>query len=236
MSSDVLPDDPERLKAMLLTERVQNDRLRLIIKELQRHRFGGRAQTLPENQMLLVLEDVERAEADRAAQPIAHRPRIDRLGPTSAGPTGKRCPGHLPRIEVVDDIDDKTCPCCQGKLHRIGEDRSERIDIVPAQFRVPVSRRPNYVCRTCEDGGVQAPAPARLIKGGLPTEATIAQLLVSKYADHLPPYRQARFAPARASIWIAQRWSMGRPCRLAPTPAARTTPHEAQGIAQTVRG
>ena len=77
-------------------------------------------------------------------------------------------------------------------MHRIGEDVSERLDIVPAQFRVLVVRRPKYACRSCEDVVVQAPAPARLIEGGLPTEATVAQVLVSKYADHLPLYRQAQ--------------------------------------------
>src|SRR4029077_15975523 len=138
------------------------------------------------------LEDGEQAEADRAAktdgsspedrQARAHKRRINRGA----------LPGHLPRIEVVVDINDKACPCCQGELHRIGEDRSERLDIVPAQFRVLVTRRPKYACRTCEDGVVQAPAPARLIEGGLPTEATVAQVLVSKYADHLPLYRQAQ--------------------------------------------
>ena len=63
---------------------------------------------------------------------------------------------------------------------------------MPAQFRVLVVRRPKYACRACEDVVVQAPAPARLIEGGLPTEATVAQVLVSKYADHLPLYRQAQ--------------------------------------------
>src|SRR3954463_7754555 len=191
MPSDALPDDPETLKAMLLAERVQNERLRQIIKELQRHRFGRRAETLPEDQMLLGLEDVEQAAAEFAAetddasalerQARAHKRRINR----GALPT------HLPRVEIVIHIDDKTCPCCQGELHRIGEDRSERLDIVPAQFRVLLTRRPKYACRTCEDGVVQAPAPARLIEGGLPTEDTVAQVLVSKYADHLPLYRQS---------------------------------------------
>jgi transposase len=64
--------------------------------------------------------------------------------------------------------------------------------MVPAQFRVLVTIRPKYGCRSCEDGVIQAPAPARLIEGGLPTEATVAQVLVSKYADHLPLYRQAQ--------------------------------------------
>ncbi len=69
---------------------------------------------------------------------------------------------------------------------------AERLDVVPAAFRVLVVRRPKYACRSCEDVVVQAPAPARLIEGGLPTEATVAHVLVSKYADHLPLYRQAQ--------------------------------------------
>lgn len=69
---------------------------------------------------------------------------------------------------------------------------SERLDIVPAQFRVLVIRRPRYACRACEEVVVQAPAPARLIEGGLPTDDLVAQVLVSKYADHLPLYRQAQ--------------------------------------------
>lgn len=99
-------------------------------------------------------------------------------------------PAYLPQIEVAIDIDNKICPCCQGELHRIGEDRSERMDLVPAQFRILVTRRPKYACRACEDGVMQAPAPTRLSEGGLPTEATVAQVLVSKYADHLPLYRK----------------------------------------------
>jgi transposase len=63
---------------------------------------------------------------------------------------------------------------------------------MPAQFRVLVVRRPKYACRACTDVGVQAPAPARLIEGGLPTEATVAQVLVSKFVDHLPLYRQVQ--------------------------------------------
>ena len=93
---------------------------------------------------------------------------------------------------MVVDIEDHSCPCCRNALHRIGEDCSERLDIIPAQLRVLVVRRPKYACRACEEVVVQAPAPARLIEGGLPTEATVAQVLVSKYADHLPLYRQAQ--------------------------------------------
>lgn len=74
----------------------------------------------------------------------------------------------------------------------MGEDLSERLDMIPAQFRVIVTRRPKYACRACEEVVIQAPAPARLVQGGIPTEATVAHVLVSKYADHLPLYRQAQ--------------------------------------------
>ena len=69
---------------------------------------------------------------------------------------------------------------------------SERLDIIPAQFRVIVTRRPKYACRSCTDGVVQSPAPMRLIEAGMPTEATVASVIVSKYADHLPLYRQSQ--------------------------------------------
>src|SRR3981189_3347099 len=192
MPSDALPDDLETLKAMLLAEQCESERLRQIIKELQRHRFGRRAETLPEDQMLLGLEDVEQTAASDWGREDESAP------PEGAARAAKRrtnrgsLPAHLPRLDIVVDIDDKVCPCCRAELHRIGEDKSERLDMVPAQFRVLLTPRPKYACRTCEDGVMQAPAPARLIEGGLPTEATVAQVLVSKYADHLPLYRQAQ--------------------------------------------
>ena len=189
---EALPDDPNELKAMLLAERARNERLVQIIKEMQRHRFGRRAETLPEDQMLLALEDVEQTEAGDAAatesKSAAARSEAARRRRRNRG----ALPAHLPRIETIVDIDDKTCPCCKGELHRIGEDVSERLDVVPAQFRILVTRRPKYACRACEEGVAQAPAPARLIEGGLPTEAIVAHVLVSKYADHLPLYRQAQ--------------------------------------------
>ncbi|CAJ0855570.1 hypothetical protein AMST5_00865 [freshwater sediment metagenome] len=189
---ETLPDDPNELKAMLLAERARNERLVQIIKEMQRHRFGRRAETLPEDQMLLALEEVEQTEAVAAAateaKSAAEREKAARKRRTNRG----ALPAHLPRIETIVDIEDKACPCCKGALHRIGEDVSERLDVVPAQFRVLVTRRPKYACRACEGAIVQAPAPARLIEGGLPTEATVAHVLVSKYADHLPLYRQAQ--------------------------------------------
>ncbi|KQT62265.1 MULTISPECIES: IS66 family transposase [unclassified Aureimonas] len=198
--ADTLPNDPGTHatnfvcadKAMLIAERLRAERLEQIIKELQRHRFGRRAETLPEDQLLLGLEEVEQGvAADEAAEekdaPTAKAERITRRRANRGS-----LPAHLPRIETVVDIEEKACPCCRHALHVIGEDVAERLDIVPAQFRVLVTRRPRYGCRACEGVVVQAPAPARLIEGGMPTEATVAHVLVSKYADHLPLYRQTQ--------------------------------------------
>jgi transposase len=116
MPNDALPDDLETLKAMLLAERCESERLRQIIKELQRHRFGRRAETLPEGQMLLGLEDVEQtaacddATADQAAPAErtarAHKRRINRGS----------LPALLPRIEIVVDVDDTACPYCAAQI------------------------------------------------------------------------------------------------------------------------
>ena len=76
-------------------------------------------------------------------------------------------------------------------MSRIGEDVSERLDVIPAQFRVLVTRRPKYACRRCSQAVAQAHAPEHVVPGGLPTELFIAWIIVSKFGDHLPFYRQA---------------------------------------------
>jgi transposase len=192
IAAEALPDDANMLKAMLLAERAESERLRQIIREMQRHRFGRRAESLPTEQLLLGLEEVEQVEAASDAGNEQNDPAERRKRAAGRRANRGALPAHLPRIETVVDVASQICPCCSGTLHRIGEDVAERLDIVPAQFRVLVVRRPKYACRACEDIVVQAPAPARLIGGGLPTEATVAQVLVSKYADHCPLYRQSQ--------------------------------------------
>ncbi|RWL43451.1 MAG: IS66 family transposase [Mesorhizobium sp.] len=191
-AASALPDDPHALQAMLLAARVENERLRQIIKELQRYRFGRRAESLPEDQLLLGLEEAEQVEAEGFASVEAADPAKRDARARKRRANRGSLPAHLPRVEQVIDIADKICPCCRGQLHVMGEDLSERLDMIPAQFRVIVTRRPKYACRACEEVVIQAPAPARLVEGGIPTEATVAHVLVSKYADHLPLYRQAQ--------------------------------------------
>src|SRR3954451_19867062 len=176
---------------MLLEERAESERLRQIIKALQRHRLCRSAESLPDDQLLLGLEEAEQVEAARHAQAEEAAPAAKTARTAKRRVNRGSLPAHLPRVETLVDVASPVCPCCSGSLHRIGEDVSERLDIVPAQVRVLVIRRPKYACRACEDGVRQAPAPARLIEGGLPTDGTVAQVLVAKYADHLPLYRQA---------------------------------------------
>jgi transposase len=166
------------------------ERLQSIIDAFMRHRFGARSEQLDPDQLQLGLEDVETAlgQARAAREAMSERPRGERPRKTNRG----SLPAHLERIEQVVDIEDKACPCCGGVLHQIGVDVAERLDVVPTTFRVLVTRRPRYGCRSCESAVVQAPAPARIVEGGIPTEALIAQVLVSKYADHVPLYRQAQ--------------------------------------------
>ena len=77
-------------------------------------------------------------------------------------------------------------------MHVIGEESSQRLDKIPAQFRVIVTHRPKYACRRCEGAVVQAPAPERLVKNGIPTEALVAAVVVDKFGWHNPLYRQAQ--------------------------------------------
>ena len=194
-----LPDDVDALRTLVLEQahaldtlkvfQAEVERLRAIIEALQRHRFGRRSEQLDPDQLQLCLEEVETAlaEAEEASEKASHL-RGDRPRKVNRG----SLPAHLERIEQVIDVEDRACPCCGSALHQIGEDVAERLDVVPITFRVLVTRRPRYGCRACESAVVQAPAPARIVEGGIPTEALIAQVLVSKYADHLPLYRQAQ--------------------------------------------
>src|ERR1700716_1972160 len=124
-AAEALPDDTDMLKAMLLAERAESERLRQIIKELQRHRFGRRAETLPEEQLQLGLEDVEQVEAAGHAESEANglAERQERAARRRANRGA--LPAHLPRIETLVDIASKICPGCSGQLNALGADLAE---------------------------------------------------------------------------------------------------------------
>jgi transposase len=209
-----LPEGIDALRALVLTmmserdalalERdtlqTQNDRLRHLLLQLRRLHFGPRSERLPEEQLQLGLEALEQAIAKADAEAEKRDPELRKGNAAKRRASRGALPAHLPRIEVTLAPDDTACPCCREAMTVIGEDASERLDVIPAQFRVIVTRRPKLACRSCAGIVVQAPAPARLIEGGIPTEAMIAHVLVARYADHLPLYRQAQILARQGVI------------------------------------
>jgi transposase len=211
--SDTLPDDIDALRALLMAERenravivaerdklvVRNARLEAIIAEIRRAYFGRKSERITDDQLSLALEELETSLAKAEAEDEKADPALKATAARKRRASRNENLDHLPHEEVVVEPESKACPCCGGELHVIGEDTSKRLDKVPAKVRVIVTRRPKYACRSCEKTGadtvagvIQAPAPARLIEGGLPTEAMVADVVVSKHADHLPLYRQSQ--------------------------------------------
>jgi transposase len=191
-----LPDDVETLQRMvhsLVAERTslneakaEIERLNLIIKKLQRNQFGRRAEQLDGDQLQLAFEDLNADLARTEARLPLSKTRTPQVQDERLS-----LPAHLPREDRRLDVEHKACPCCGGALHLIGETVSEMLDHVPARLRVIRICRPRYGCRAC--GTIhQAPAPERPIAKGLATPALLAHVLVSKYCDHLPLYRQSQ--------------------------------------------
>ena len=188
----------EALAARLEAEKAeiaeQNRRLEHLNNELRKLLFGKKSEKLSGDDRQLSFDDIGTAVAEAGGEAATDEqdeeaePRRRR----SARP-GVRFPAHIERRTEVIEPASTLCPCGCGEMAKIGEDRSERLDIVPAQFVVIETVRPRYACNRCKGGGVaQAPVPASLIEGGLPTEGLLAHVLISKYGDHLPLYRQSQ--------------------------------------------
>lgn len=184
------------LERELADSKADNERLELLIRELQRLRHGRRSEKLDPDQLNLALEEIETAIAEVQERVYQRRKRqgeaTEEAVARRAGRGARIFPADLPHIERVIEPADLSCPCGCGQMVKIGEDRSKRLDMVPAQFRVIVTVRPRYACPKGCAGVVQAPAPVHLIEGGTPTEALLAHVAVSKYSEHMPLYRQAQ--------------------------------------------
>jgi transposase len=214
-----LPSDPEALRAFALklaaerdalaserdtaiAERDAADREREKLQNLYEHvrhllrkandaKYGTKSEKLlrlPADQLQLALEDLEALIAKTEAVEEKKTPVLPHL---RRKPHRGELPKHLPRIHETLAPSETNCPCCQAPMHVIGEETAERLDVVPAQYRVIVTHRPKLACRSCEKI-VQELAPEHLIKAGLPTEAMVASVLVAKYGWHLPLYRQSK--------------------------------------------
>ena len=177
----------------------RNRRLEHLVRELRRAMFAKKSEKLHRDQLLLAFEELEGALAEAEAEaPASTTPQPRAKRPAAERNIG-HLPAHLPRVFDVIEPQSTLCPCGCGEMTKIGEDRTERLHVVPAKLQVIVTVRPKYACRQCEEGVTQAPAPAHLIEGALPTEGMIAHVLVSKFADHLPLFRQSQIY-ARSGI------------------------------------
>jgi len=181
---DELPDDVEILKQLVRSSRAEIEHLKLVIAKLKRLQFGRRSEKLDREveQLELRLEELQ-ASALPAALVASEKP-------AAQVPVRRPLPEHLPRTRI-EHAPACSCPECGVAMRKIGEDVSEILDYVPARFRVIRHVRPKLACPVCERI-VQVEAPSRPIDRGLAGPGLLAHILVSKYADHLPLYRQAQ--------------------------------------------
>lgn len=192
----VLPDlntlDSDRMKALIIDlhgQLVSNDneieRQKLLILKLQRMQFGSSSEKLAQHidQLLLRLEELETTRSSKPVSPMLEV-MIEPLKPVR-----RPLPAELPRETKILQPKQDACPDCGGTLARLGEDVSETLEFVPARFKVIRTVRPKLSCKRC-DRIVQEPAPHRPIARGMAGPALLAHVVVSKYADHLPLYRQ----------------------------------------------
>jgi transposase len=209
-----LPSDPDALRAFALAcqselaaataelqaaklaiqlRTLEIEKLKFQIAKLRRMQFGRSSERLARQieQLELRLEELEAGEAEEISKAVAE----DRPLPIREGdrPKRKPLPDHLPRQEIVHEPEHDgagACPACGGGMAWLGEDATEILDYIPGRFRVIRHVRPKYACRRC-DAITQAPAPALPTPRGRAAPGMLAHLLVSKYCDHLPLYRQS---------------------------------------------
>lgn len=210
-----LPDldrlDPEALKALVIAKHSESleqhkeltsstheiEHLKLVIEKYRRMIFGRKSEKLSGEleQLEFRLEELETAQAAEEARQAATEATQASSTRTDSKrrsrPARKPIPEDLPREVVTHLPAHNCCPDCGGALRQFGEDVSEQLERIPASFKVIRHVRPKFACAACESV-VEAPAPARPIDRGLPGPGLLAHVLVSKYADHLPLYRQSQ--------------------------------------------
>jgi transposase len=209
-TDEPLPNDIDTLKAMLLAERATRlvmeaeakartlliEQMKFIIAKLRHERFGQSSErgALLE-QLELQLADLEEdaseaeAQAQAAAQAAAASAKIKVESFERLRPARRPLPAHLPRERVVHPAP-SACPCCGGALHKLGEDVTETLELIPRQWKVIQHVREKFSCRSCE-AITQPPAPSHPIARGRAGPGLLAHILFSKYGLHLPLNRQS---------------------------------------------
>jgi len=203
--------DPEALKALVIAKHSESleqhkeltsstheiEHLKLVIEKYRRMIFGRKSEKLTGEleQLEFRLEELETAqaaeEASQATAEASQPPAAPTASKRRSRPARKPLPEDLPREVVTHLPAHNCCPDCGGALRQFGEDVSEQLERIPASFKVIRHVRPKFACAGCETV-IEAPAPARPIDRGLPGPGLLAHVLVSKYGDHLPLYRQSQ--------------------------------------------
>jgi len=220
-TAQTLPDNVADLQAMVAARNADIQVRDILIEKLKHqlagmrsHRFGASSEAL--DQLQLSLEDQEIAQAAESAA----TPDDTNLEPepeSKAKPKRKPLPDHLPRFENIL-MPGSECSHCGGKFNTLGEDVTEELEYVPGRFIVNRIVRPRMACACCETIQ-QAPLPSRPIVRGRPGPGLLAHIVVSKYADHLPLYRQSQIFEreginlSRSTLadWVGQSTSLLEP-------------------------
>lgn len=220
LEAHTLPDDIDALKTLLIAKDAELqvkdlkiETLRLQLARLKKLQFGHSSEKFSREieQLELALEDLEESAAAIA------RPTPRQNVPAADKPHRRPLPEHLPRETVLHEPD-RICPDCGGAMRPLSEDVTEVLELVPARFKVVRHVRPKLSCRACERI-VQAPLPCLPIVRGRPGPGLLAHVLVSKYCDHLPLYRQSEIYAregvdlARSTLadWVGQASSLLAP-------------------------
>lgn len=203
MSVVALPDlntlPAEALRALILAQHEQLisrereiEHLKLLLAKLHRMQFGRKSEKLQQQieQLELRLEELESHRSEKECNAAEPAPVIASSTPAAVKPTRRALPDHLPRQTRRHEPKETVCPQCQGELRKLGEDVSEMLEYVPASFVVIRHVRTKLSCTKC-DCIVQAEAPSRPIERGVAGPGLLAHVLVSKYCDHQPLYRQS---------------------------------------------
>jgi transposase len=203
MSVVALPDlnvlSADALRALILAQHEQLisreqeiEHLKLLLAKLHRMQFGRKSEKLERQieQLELRLEELESNRSKKEPNAPESAPVTASSTPPATKPTRRPLPDHLPRQTRKHEPKETVCPQCQGELRKLGEDVSEMLEYVPASFVVIRHVRTKLSCAKC-DCIVQAEAPSRPIERGIAGPGLLAHVLVSKYCDHLPLYRQS---------------------------------------------
>ncbi len=182
--------------------RVENERLARQMDQMCRRLYGRKAEEVSPEQLALAFAQLEREEAllSTPPTPVEIDSGEEGEGSAASAPPARKRKGHgrrrplkdLPRErrEHLPTEADRVCGCCHGAMVEIGEETSEQLDYVPASVKVIEHVRKKFGCPTCKEGVVIAPPPPKVVEKGLAGPGLLAHVIVSKYCDHLPLYRQ----------------------------------------------